>query len=301
MRLQRRITQFPCRIMRTAILHVVLLVAACVLGDAALYVFIARGHDAWPDLPGVFGLGLGLAQVTLVAAALVWGGWNLALRTVAALAALFGLAHLVALSSSDEQFAVWYGFLLAYLAVLVVVMGGVRYRGYWISLSEERRPRRRLPGWQFSIGGLLSLTTSVALVLAVRQFIDFPFGVLGFALWLLTVISANSLISFFCAFQSPPSAAIAVLLITGPLLGWFYNIEEFASSQSIKFMILGAVQSLAVAGGVGALRLAGFRWVPPRHAGDAGEPQDTPCQESADDPPPLAVTDSGREGPDSVR
>lgn len=246
--------------------HTVLLwlvLVACLVVD--LVVLSVVVHQDWPELPGVIGLGLALAQVSLLVAWLIWGTWNIVWRVVATSAATCALSVMAAGSVDDfDEAPEWFGILLFYVAMVATVLFISRWMGYRVTVDTALRddaPQRR---WQFSIWSLLSVMTAVGVLLGLLRLVEWPGHDLVEAILFFLILTTTTCLVFFVSFLGGESVwrwliAAATILTLCPLAGLLMALTGFPPHDDWReLMAMNTIQGATIVGIVSALRTGGL-------------------------------------------
>lgn len=147
-----------------------LFVAAAVAFDLAAASRLSAASE--PALMVLCGAGLG--QLALLSAWCVWGTTPWLCRLLAVLASSAALSVPLATGTTGRQ-CEWCLVLCLYAAVVGLPLAGARSLGLRATHNEDRtgRPRALCPG-QYSLAGLMSLMTVVALLCGLRDHVAFP-------------------------------------------------------------------------------------------------------------------------------
>ncbi|MDX1946851.1 MAG: hypothetical protein SFU86_15725 [Pirellulaceae bacterium] len=236
----------------------VLLAGAVWLQDLVWLAVIEVTEGRWPATPGIVAMGLVLTQLG-VALALVWMNGYLLVRGVGFLVNL-GLAGLLAAAAMNHHFGNWLGLVSLFSAVAAIPFVGVRLAGGALLLPEDL-PVSRWPKLQFTIWGLISLTTLVAAGLGVARFVEFPWvqlgaaGLFALAAGLVPWIALPLVLS-----RAHGWLPIVATLIVAPLAGWLMASSGFPPEmhqrELIALSLLHAGLTLALAW---VVRIAGYR------------------------------------------
>jgi hypothetical protein len=235
-----------------------LLAAAIFLQNLVWLLVLRTSGTDWPATPAVIAMGLVFGQAGLAAVLVAWGSGPLLLRALVAAPLVFFSAILAA-RSTNENLSLWLSVLLADAAIVAAPLGVARLAGVRIARIEE--PPDAAGSRQFTIFGLLTLTTLVAVVMGVCRLLDFPWHEIGgFTLFALALGS----IPWICA-----STALAadrwywVVLaggITCPLAGWLISLTGFPPEQDkLALIAMSCVQGGLTIAACAVVRVAGYR------------------------------------------
>jgi hypothetical protein len=149
-----------------------LLTMAAVSFDMAV---ASRLGDA-PDTTLMLLCGAACGQLALLSAWCVWGSaaWLLRLLAVLASAALLSVPLAAATSGRWSE---WFLVLCLFVALVAVPLAIVRYSGLSAAMTGARdgcKGRRRLGPQQYSLAGLMSWMTAIALLCGLHRYVAFP-------------------------------------------------------------------------------------------------------------------------------
>lgn len=201
-------------------------------------------------------LALAMAQTGLLAAWLVWGRWNLAIRLTAWIAAVMLWA--APLSQWNQRPASQWMTALAFYSLLVMApMLWMRIKGYRIT-SPAIDPRQRpvLRPWQFSLGNLMCCMTVSALLLGLGRLLQIPWALAGELTLFCGVFSLVTVVALLGALCSrnaiSPMVAVAMACLLAALL-----LSPLTGSNHL--LIAGAIDATFVALSVTVVRVGEFR------------------------------------------
>jgi hypothetical protein len=239
-----------------------MLVAAILLQDLMWLVVLRTTDTVWPAPVAVIGVGLAFGQVGLAALLVVWGQSALVIRSAVALAAcLFGgvLAH----RATDGRLPPWLGIMLLDASIVAAPLAVARLWGVFVvrgELTDAATRRSR----QFTIWGLLSLTTLAAVFLGIGRLLDFPWEELGAFVVFALGLGA---IPWLCgaATLSPLRWRTAVLVtaVVAPPTGWLIAQTGFPPNHPLPLVAMCCVQGLVTLAACAVVRVAGYRLVWP--------------------------------------
>ena len=252
--------------MKPPIVILVLLIGAFVLGDFASMRYINSTSQIWPDVPGVILLGLVFGQIMLLSAWIVFVRWNVAVRVLIAISLVFGLSLVGSQATSvGGKVSQWFAILLVAFSTTAVPMAVVRFLRWQINRDGQTRPATGMSVWQFSIWGLLSGTTAVAIVLGTARQVDITFVEIGEAVAFFSCIALTGLFVFFVAMgiRSMGLAAIVtipVVAVVSPFAGILVGLTGLPREEhSLPWALFGFCYGSTIAMAVFALRTAGYR------------------------------------------
>lgn len=206
-----------------------LLVAANLSFDAAVFAKV----EPFPALSARLFLGLVFGQLGCLAAWVTIGRGSLTFRIVSSLVACLLVAICMG-KCSRPGFAEWFCVLSIYVGGTISYLFLLRLPGLFKSLcfSDKR-------AWQYTIGGILGLTTCVAFILGSVRWMEFPwahpaeivtysvtFGAVAVSL-INTLASEGSHLRFAIPLLTLVAATVTLplLLANGPLLMMAFPIQ----------------------------------------------------------------------------
>ncbi|MDP7305455.1 MAG: hypothetical protein QGG09_20255, partial [Pirellulaceae bacterium] len=224
--------------MKPSIVILVLLIGAFVLGDIAAVMYVDATNQHWPDLPGIFLLGLTFGQLMLLSAWFVFVRWNIAMRVLIVIAAVFGLSLVVALSTRGANaIGHWFAILLVAFCTAAVPTTVTRCFRWQINREGKSQSATGMTDWQFSIWGLLSGTTAVAIVMGTAKQVEMPLLVVGEAVVFFSCFALTGLSVLFAGLgirlpQLAATIAIFVVSVICPLAGMFVGVSGLPQREN---------------------------------------------------------------------
>ncbi|MBI2478009.1 MAG: hypothetical protein HYV60_04995 [Planctomycetia bacterium] len=253
--------------MKSSTLIVWLLVAACIAIDLAMIGELQVRRNEWPEPGGVVGLGLSFSQIALLALWAVWGHNQILVRGVGTLLGVWAVSCLASFSSMGSlgEAGDWFGVQLFYCGVSLVPFLIARFANYELS-KELARSRQsaghRLSANQFTIWGILSLTTAAGIALAVVRFAEFPVGELLEVAAFFTLLAATACgILLLALFLSRVIFAIVATLVICPIAGVLLSLTGLAPGDAVELVLMMCVQGAVLLAAAIAIKAAGFRLV----------------------------------------
>lgn len=242
--------------------------------DLALFGHLVVQRTIFPHWIGVSTVGTVMAQVALVSIGVVWGRINLAVRLLLGGTCVLGLACLAAAAAYPADPRTWFGGLLLFSLIMLIPLQCARIRGVCLTIflrgSDFAFQPSRPPNLRFTIWGLLSTTTVVAIGLTAAKFAEFRVnGMLDdWPVWILIAITACTACGAMFLRQSSsvvkfavmPVALLALCALGG--VGIYYASPPQLQIHVMMLMNLTNGATAALAGLV--LRVAGVRlaWRP---------------------------------------
>jgi hypothetical protein len=239
-----------------------LLAAALFLQNLVWLVVLHAGAIDWPSYPAVVAMGLVFAQVGLAAVLVTWGAGPLHLRALAVVPLMF-LSAVLAARSTNQNLPLWLGVLLADAAIVAAPLGVARLAGVRVARIEE--PADGPGSRQFTIFGLLTLTTLTAVTMGICRLLEFPWNEIGqFALFAVALAG----IPWICAATAlAVDRWYAVALAGGivcPLAGWLISLTGFPpANQPLELIAMSCVHGAITIAACAVVRVAGYRLVWP--------------------------------------
>jgi hypothetical protein len=252
--------------MKPPIVILVLLIGAFVVGDFAAIRYVISTNRPWPDPPGIILLGLVFGQVMLLSQWLVFSRWNIALRVLIAISGVFGLSNVVASATQGaNNINYWFAILLVAFCTATVPTTMVRLSRWQITAKGHSRDATRMTVWQFSIWGLLSGTTAVAIVLGTAKQVELAFTTVVDAVTFFVCFALTGLVVFLVGLgiQSTKLAARVTMFVASivcPLAGMLVGVSALQERESpARWALFGFSFGATMAIAVLALRVAGYR------------------------------------------
>jgi hypothetical protein len=258
--------------MKSSTLIVWLLVAACIAIDLAMIGELQIRRNEWPEAVGLIGLGLSFSQIALLALWAVWGRSNVVVRGVSTLLGVWAVSCLASYSreGDSDRVGVWFGVLLFYCGASLIPFIMVRIAGYEISSQRAASTHhadshvvRRLSANQFTIWGILSLTTAIGVALAVIRFAQFPMGQLLEVVAFCTLLAgALCAILLLALFLSRTIISIAATTVICPIVGVLLSHTGPAPAKgTLELVLMMCVLGVAIVSAAIVLKTAGYRLV----------------------------------------
>ncbi len=252
--------------MKSSTLIGTLLVAAVCAIDLAVIGEIQVRKNEWPAAAGVMGIGLAFAQVVLISLWAVWGRFNVIVRSVTALVAVFLTAFVGSYSTDGHgrETNEWFGVLLLYAALTIVPFTVARMAGFQLNTDNRLKLKvesSSLATNQYTVWGLMSLMTAVAIACAVMRFVAFPIGEAVAAAVFFSLLAAVACSTSFSFLHSRVLwIPIVVALIAYPVAGIILGFVDFAPNhQKVELIFAIVTQGIVTAAAMLMLRSGGFR------------------------------------------
>jgi len=244
-----------------------LLFGALAMGDLATLTFVVSTARAWPALTGVMLASLAFGQTMMLAAWFVLAGGNIAIRVLTAIAIVFGLSLVAAgaIDGSGVRLAPWFAIQFVAFCAATIPLAAARGFGWQFNLEAQPRPDGRMSARQFSIFGLLSVTTAVAVALGTAKYIDMPDVGWGSAVVFFGCLTGTGLLVFVPAMgiKAPELAALVCIPIVA-LICPFGGLLMCASGLPPRpdpplWMFFGGGYGATIGVVAVVLRVAGYR------------------------------------------
>lgn len=241
---------------------VVLLGAATAAVDLAALVWL-RDSPVWPDGASVAALGLALGQIALLAAHLAWGRWNILIRVVLLAAAVLFWSYPVAgfTGSSAEM---WVSLFLLYAAMVAAPAAAARMFGVQLAvILADGTPAAAgsdAKHWQFSLWGIFSAMTAVAVLLGLRPWLGSFRGDVLEVVVFAAVAATTAHVALWpvaCCRNVFLAAAIVVPFCAGA--GLLLPLTRVPPPDYAALAAVTAVEGAAVAVSMIVVRIAGFQ------------------------------------------
>jgi hypothetical protein len=250
-----------------------LLVLAWLAVDAALLDTLMRQGTAWPQGLAACATGLVFGQAAVICVWLVWSPANPAVRVGGASAAFCLFSLLAAVSTGDvEARGKWLTVLSVYGGLIVLPLAAARLRGLHIRAPDVTRVStvRRRRARQFTIAGLLTCTTCVAVLLGVWRWSAVPGKAVACIVGFCSAAALASLVALllagFCRAWLPIVLALGALC---PLFGALLARTGVPPADLLPLVLMTSAQYVSIAGSLAVLRIAGYR---PVDRGGEGSP-----------------------------
>lgn len=239
-----------------------LLIAAILLQDLVWLVAIDSSGGKWPAAAGIVGMGLAFGQVGLAALLLSVGRGPLIVRGFTAIG-IHIAGCFVASRATDLVFEQWLG-VMSLVALLVALTPAIaRIAGITIATSDV--PPAAARSRQFTLWGLLSLTTIVAAILGLARVVNFPWESLGRIAGFGTALAAIPWTIVFLTLNRriPWSRSLLGAAVVSHLAGWSIAVSQILPHGVSEMIEMCVVQGAVTFAACAIARLAGYRWVWP--------------------------------------
>ena len=238
-----------------------LLFGALVSQDLVWPVVLRMTNSQWPATPAIVAMGIGFAQLGLAAVLLVLGSGRPAIRGVATIALYVGAALLAFRSVNEQGLGRWLAIMLFVMAVISAPLIIARLAGVAIGPTVDSPPSRG--SRQYTIWGLLVLTTVVAVLLGIARQLKFPWHELGqIALfsWAIAVIPCILAPLALSKIAWPASLIAGATLC--PAAGALLTLTGFPPpEQPLELATMCSIQGAVTIAACAVVRIAGYRLV----------------------------------------
>ena len=240
-----------------------LLVAAWISVDLALLDWTLQQGIVWPHMAAAAVLGVALGQCSLVAMWCAWSSANGAFRVALALLGLFALAWLastvVAERAAHDK---WFTLLLLQATIVVAVcladalLNPHSLRAVFQSGAQSPEGTPGARPYQFSLAGLLTLTTASALALGTLQWTALPAKPLSIVTAFCVLTAANCYATLRLLPQPRWYAALAGILLSGVFLGWLMGKTGLPPCEPDQLLLTAFAQAATVASSLAVFRIS---------------------------------------------
>jgi hypothetical protein len=137
----------------------------------------------------------------------------------------------------------------------------LRFDGYTLSLEgAERVAARGARPWQFTVGGVLSLTTLAAMMLGTARYLDFPWDELLGVVLFCALSAAAVALGLVLAFQVPRGwSVVALQVVLGGGLGYLLRFTLLPPRPYEALIWMSLAQAAVICLAALVLRTAGYR------------------------------------------
>jgi hypothetical protein len=239
-----------------------LLAAAILLQNLVWLVVLRTTGNDWPSSPAVIAMGLVFAQVGMAGVLVTWGSGPLLLRALAAIPLVF-FSAVLASRSTNNNLPVWLSVLMIDAAIVAAPLAVARLAGVRIARIDE--PQDAPASRQFTIFGLLTLTTLVAVLMGIGRLLDFPWGEIGqFTLFALALggipwVCAPTALAAYRWYWIALAAAVVC-----PFAGWLISLTGFPpQNDKVALIAMCCIQGALTIAACAVVRVAGYRLVWP--------------------------------------
>jgi hypothetical protein len=242
-----------------------LLIVTWIVLDALFVSAIESQGLNWPAWPAILGMGFVFAQSTHLSAWLVWGHSNIAVRIGAGVAAMYALAYLTSVATMGTPgTSMWFGGQLIFALGALPAFLAARLRGLRFVVDAEDGVATWAAGQpiaqQYTIWGILSLTTAVAIALAAIRMTAIEHDDIVSAFIFFIMISSNGTIVFLAMFLIRNLLVVELIAtVTAISLGWLCPLSGLPDDERRELVTMTLTQAIAVIGTAIVLRVGGLR------------------------------------------
>jgi hypothetical protein len=235
-----------------------LLLASLLLQNIVWPIALRLENEDWPAPAAICALGIAFAELSLAAVLLVWGTRYLLARGLLVLLMYLGAGYMAARAVDPPGLNTWMATMLVVWAIIAVPLAIARLAGVVVVRSGDTDAPRG--SRQFTILGLLSLTTLVAIGLGIAQRLQFPWSELGqvvlftLALGLIPWILAPLALS-----RVPLLGSVLAAGVICPAMGAAMAYTGFAPEEPAELTFMCLVQGAVIVAACAVVRLAGYR------------------------------------------
>jgi len=236
-----------------------LLFGAIVVQDFVWPVVLRITGSQWPDKPAIIAMGIAFGQLSLAAILLILSSKRLVARSMATIVLYFGAALLAFRAVSANGFGRWLTIMLLILAVIAAPLIIARLAGVVIVPTADGPPGRG--SRQYTIWGLLVLTTIVAILLGIGRQLSFPWHELGqIAVFSLMIAMIPCILAPLALSKVPWPASLIAGATLCPAAGAALTLTGFPPpDQPLQLAAMCAVQGAVIIAACIVVRIAGYR------------------------------------------
>ena len=239
------------------------LLLGALLSQNLVWPVALRMADAqWPATPAIIAMGIAFAQISLAAIVLVLCASSLAVRGLIALLLYAGSAFLAFRSVRGDGIGGWLAIMLMGFGVISAPLVIARLAGMAIlpdaSTAAVRGSR------QYTIWGLLVLTTLVAVLLGIGRQLRFPWGELRqIGLFSVAIAIIPCTLAPLALSRVPWPATLIAGAVLCPAIGAMLSFTDFPPYQPLQLAGMCLVQGAVIVASCLVVRIAGYRLVGP--------------------------------------
>ncbi len=239
-----------------------LLVAAVLVQDL-VWVLVLRGsRDHWPGWPAIVAMGLAFCQVGLAAMLLLLPAGSGRLVRLAVASLFYFAAAYLACRAAPGHFQIWMGIMLLDVAIVAAPLGAARLAGMRV-VPLDRLGDLPPASRQYSILGILLLTTLVALLLGIARAIATWGDVAAVAVFAMGLGSIPWLCGPLMLSGFHWRWSIVAGALVCPLAGYAISNTGFPPNHPVELIAMCYAQGLLTIAACGVVRVAGYRLVWP--------------------------------------
>jgi hypothetical protein len=218
-----------------------------------------RMTDAtWPALPAIIAMGIAFAQIGLGSVLLVLGAGRLIVRGLITIVLYFGAAFLAFRAVSAAGMGSWLATMLVGMTMISAPLAIARLAGAVIVAHTGPSPARG--SRQYTIWGLLVLTTFAAVLLGIGRQLRFPWEELGqIALFSVAIAAIPCILAPLALCRVPWPASLIAAVTLCPATGAVLAFTGFPPNQPLELAVMCGVQGAVIIAACAVVRLAGYR------------------------------------------
>jgi hypothetical protein len=235
------------------------LLAAAVLLSNLVVTDLAE-HRSFPHPAVVAAMGAGFGQIALCAFCLVHSRCNVTLRVILLLAAVSYWARPIA-EATGQAATPWGGVLLAYVATAATAAWAAKALGFRVARTEPAAQPPPKPRWQFRLWDLMSCTTAVCILMAVVRRLEFPWAVVGEAVFFCLGLTAAAMVAMAAFLASRRILPAVPALVAASAVGALMSAARIPPQAAWPVAVMTAIEAACVACGAAVLRASGYRLV----------------------------------------
>lgn len=235
-----------------------LLAAALLLQNIVWPIALRLDNDDWPAPAAICALGIAFAELSLAAVLLVWGTRYLLARGLLVLLMYLGAGVVAARAVNPPGLKTWMATMLVVWAIVAAPLAIARLAGIVVVRADESDAPRG--SRQFTILGLLSLTTLVAIGLGIAQRLQFPWQELGgVVLFTLALGTTAWILAPLALSRVPLLGSVLAAGVICPLMGVAMAYTGFPPEEPAELTFMCLVQGAVIVAACAVVRLAGYR------------------------------------------
>ena len=242
-----------------------LLFGAIVSQNLVWPVVLRMTDSTWPATPAIIAMGIAFAQLSLAAILLVLGSGRPIVRGIAAIALYLGAAlvsfRAVSGTVTGEGISRWLAVMLFVLGVIGAPLVIARLAGVAIVPTVDSPAKRG--SRQYTIWGLLVLTTIVAVLLGIGRQLKFPWHELGqIALFSVAIALIPCILAPLALSKIPWPASLIAGATLCPAAGAVLTLTGFPpDNQPLELAAMCSIQGAVIIAACAVVRIAGYRLV----------------------------------------
>lgn len=225
-------------------------------------------------------LGFVLGQVGFATAWCTLGKYKFLARLLLPVLAICGLSGVLTRIPLTPSYSEWLGIFGVYATGVLLPLLGIRLTGQTLTAGADDSLATRLTKqWQFTIGGLLSATTAICIVVALVRLTSFPWEQAFVIFSYIVAFVAVTLFALWLAWGKRRIwlRMVTFLSISIPAVFFVQSLESGGSVTTATFLCMGGYVVAAAT----VIRIAGYGFDPaiadakvllPKHAARMEQP-----------------------------